>query len=136
MRTSIRKQILIIALLTAVLLAGCQETKGEGERSGARDRKRISRQEEHSLPERQYAMAAVTEKMIYGCYLEDDRFTIALFSRESGRVEKQVPLPEKVSYVQDMRVDDGGNLYVTSGNKLGSSDMRWKIDARGNLREI
>lgn len=105
-------------------------------RNEAKENWRYTVEGEHGLPKREYAMAAVTDEMIYGCYQKDNIFTIAFLSRESGKIEKQVPLPEKVSYVQDMRVDKVGNLYVTSAGKLGGSDTHWKIDKKGNLREF
>lgn len=135
MRIWAKKGILVTAALAAAVFTGCQAGGRDEEAwDGKKDKWRYSVQK--GLPEREYAMAAVTDEMIYGCYQKDNTFTIAFFSRESGKVEKQVPLPEKVSYVQDMRVDKVGNLYVTSGNRLGGSDTHWKIDSKGNLREM
>lgn len=136
MRISAKKRMLAIAVLAAAVLTGCQRSgRPERAENGAKEKWRYS-VEECGLPEREYAMAAVTDEMIYGCYQKDSIYTIAFLNRESGKIEKQVPLPENVSYVQDLRVDKVGNLYVISGNKLGGTDMRWKIDKKGNLREL
>ncbi len=136
MKISAKKKILVLTALAAAVFTGCQRSgRAEEVRNEAKENWRYTVEGEHGLPKREYAMAAVTDEMIYGCYQKDNIFTIAFLSRESGKIEKQVPLPEKVSYVQDMRVDKVGNLYVTSAGKLGGSDTHWKIDKKGNLRE-
>lgn len=130
-------RIWILTVLAAVLLTGCRGKEGAGkEREDVKDKWRYSVQEASGFPEKEYALAAVTKEMVYGCYQEDDTYTIALFSRKSGKIEKQVSLPEKVSYIQDLRVDRGGNLYVISADQPGGLGMRWKIDRKGNLREV
>ena len=130
-------RIWILAVLAAVLLTGCCSKEGAGkEREDEKEKWRYSVQEACGLTEKEYALAAVTKEMVYGCYQEDDTYTIALFSRQSGKIERQVSLPEKVSYIQDLRVDRVGNLYVISAEQPGGFGMRWKIDNKGNLREV
>lgn len=109
-----------------------------GAESQAGGQQNDSYQDTHMSLNRSYCLASVTDRYIYGCYVDQNAFVIAFQEKESGRIEQEVCLPVTADqvYVGSLAAGSEGELLVTAHNYDGVQNYCFCIDAQGEVQEL
>lgn len=126
------KYIIFTIISTFMLLFTSCGVSGNNEGKGILQEGAVSWKENHSLLERQYALALSTERNIYGCYVKDDEVLLDSIDKESLSVKETFVL-SGATLISGMAADREGNVYILDVREENA--CIWKVDADGRFQD-
>ena len=126
------KYTIFTIISTFMLLFTSCGVSGNNEGKGILQEGAVSWKENHSLLERQYALALSTERNIYGCYVKDDDVLLDSIDKEGFSVKETFVLSDAM-LISGMAADWEGNVYILDVRE--ESACIWKVDADGRFQD-
>lgn len=126
------KYTIFTIISTFMLLFTSCGVSGNNEGKGILQEGAVSWKENHSLLERQYALALATERNIYGCYVKDDEVLLDSIDKEGFSVKETFVLSDAM-LISGMAADWEGNVYILDIRE--ESACIWKVDADGRFQD-
>ena len=126
------KYTIFTIISTFMLLFTSCGVSGNNEGKGILQEGAVSWKENHSLLERQYALALSTERNIYGCYVKDDDVLLDSIDKEGFSVKETFVLSDAM-LISGMAADWEDNVYILDVRE--ESACIWKVDADGRFQD-
>ena len=128
-----------LVLVTVLLLSACGGNTGN---STEPDSQQTAPQEEtlswidnHVSLSRHYDGIAVEGDTIYGYYTEGNSTQVVVQDMKSGEIRQTAEIAD-VTNINEITVDEAGNIYLTELSDNNFAGTVWKVDTQGQTEKV